>query len=192
MPPSRPSIIPTLEDFAVGDFFAFVIAAIFAIGVAFIGELLAIADAFAIGAFFAMPPSRPNIIPTLEDSAIGAFIAFIAAIFAIGAAFIGELLAIGAFFAMPPSRPSIIPTLEDFAVGDFFAFAIAAIFAIGAFFAPPRRPSTKGSTVSSSTSVPSLVGSITSSIKNACGWCEGVPSVASSLWLQEGAAARLP
>merc|ERR1712196_267630 len=162
MPPSRPSIIPTLEDFAVGDFFAFVIAAIFAIGVAFIGELLAIADAFAIGAFFAMPPSRPNIIPTLEDSAIGAFIAFIAAIFAIGAAFIGELLAIGAFFAMPPSRPSIIPTLEDFAVGDFFAFAIAAIFAIGAafieellaiaevfaigaFFAPPRRPSTKGS-----------------------------------------------
>merc|ERR1719486_1765413 len=71
MPPSRPSIIPTLEDFAVGDFFAFVIAAIFAIGVAFIGELLAIADVFAIGAFFAMPPSRPSIIPTLEDFAIG-------------------------------------------------------------------------------------------------------------------------
>merc|ERR1719240_180488 len=133
MPPSRPSIIPTLEDFAVGDFFAFVIAAIFAIGVAFVGELLAVADAFAIGAFFAMPPSRPNIIPTLEDFAIGAFIAFIAAFFAIGAAFIGELLAIGAFFAMPPSRPSIIPTLEDFAIGAFIAF-IAAIFAIGAAF----------------------------------------------------------
>merc|ERR1712078_895881 len=114
MPPSRPSIIPTLEDFAVGDFFAFVIAAIFAIGVAFIGELLAIADVFAIGAFFAMPPSRPSIIPTLEDFAVGDFFAFaIAAIIAIGAAFIEELL------------------------------AIAEVFAIGAFFAPPRRPSTK-------------------------------------------------
>merc|ERR1719327_48861 len=128
---------------------------------------------------FAMPPSRPNMVPTLDFLAIGAFVAFIAAI---GAAFIAAILAIGAFLAMPPSRPNIIPTLDFLAIGAFIAFMaaifaigaafIAAIFAIGAFFAPPRRPRTKGSTVSSSRSVPSLSGLIRSSIKNTTGWSE--------------------
>merc|ERR1719171_1277507 len=114
--------------------------------------------------FIAMPPSRPSIIATLDVLAgllaIGAFIAFMAAIFAIGAAFIVAIFAIGAFFAFMAAI---------FAIGAAF---IAAIFAIGAFFAPPRRPRTKGSIVSSSRSVPSLAGLIRSSIKNTTGWSE--------------------